>query len=268
MFYKSSQITNIEEREKMKYKVLAYLNEKGGVGKTSLTYSIAWELSKKNKVLLIDMDGQRANMSFFCKIKANESTKTMYSILMQGVDYNEAIINVKDNLDIIPANTEMASIPENAKVTTLKKVIQELKEKYDYIFYDLPPSPNRSHALALATSDAVIVVNIPDVCGLEADKGMVESITEIKESGLNPTLKVVGLLFNMNENRTTLQKDVKEAAQKISAHMDSTVFKSTIRQSVKMKECVSSHIGVTDYCPKEEIAEDIRIHIKELKERL
>ena len=237
----------IIRREDMDYmKTVVFINEKGGVGKTSLCFNTAWEISKHKKVLLIDFDGQRANLSYFCNIKKSEEMKTIYEVLMENVDIRESIQNIKDNLDIIPANDIVSSLGKEASIPSFLQALRSIREKYDYCFMDVSPSPNRGQALALSASDYVIIPMLPEVTALEANMGVMDTIMFIKEK-LNPNIKVLGFLFNKNESRTNLSKDVQDIAEKMAKKLDTTIFETKIKDTVLLKENVGAHKGITGY---------------------
>ncbi len=247
-------------------KIITFINEKGGIGKTSLCFNTAWEISKRQKILLVDFDGQEANLTYFCGIKKPDDLKTIFSVLVSGTDIKETIINVKKNLDIIPAKSEVSSLPENASPGKLMKQIAEVSDEYDYIFIDVSPTPNKSHFLSLCITDYVVIPMLPDGASLKALNGIATSISEIRFA--NQNLKVLGIVFNRNENRTNLSKEVKNVTDEICKELDTKPFKSGIRQAVVLGENVMIHKGITDYAPSHPVSDDYRALIKEMKARL
>ena len=248
--------------------IITFINEKGGIGKTSCCFNIAWELSnKKKKILLVDMDGQRANLTYFCGIKKTDDMLTIYDLLLKGKTPSEAITNIKDNLDIIPANVEVSMLNQSAKAKRMKEVLAQVQDQYDYIFIDVSPSPNWGQYLALVASQFAIVVMLPDMASLEADNGIIESIEEVQESS-NPNLSVLGILFNRNEFRSNMSKQVKQVSEKVAKRLNSKVFESSIRASVLMGEVAYAHEGITDYDKKSVVAEDVREITKELEKEV
>lgn len=238
-------------------KVITFINEKGGIGKTSLCFNLAWHMSEKKKILMIDLDGQRANLTYFCGIKKPDDLLTIFDVLRKGKDIDDVIQPVKENLDIVPASVDVSSLDQTAKVSAMKKLIRGIVPDYDYIFIDVSPSPNWGQFLALSVSDFAIIPMLPDITSLEADNGMIETIEEVKES-TNASLIVLGLLFNRNENRTNLSKQVKEMADKMAEKLETKVFDAKIRNAVAMGECIYFHIGITEYDPRAAVADDIR----------
>lgn len=247
-------------------KIISFINEKGGIGKSSILFNSAWELSKKKKILMIDLDGQAANLTYYCGVQKNDELKTVFNILVNGTDIKETVINVKENLDLVPAKSEVSTLPENSSPGKLMKQLGEVYNDYDYIFIDVSPTPNKSHFLALCVCDYAIIPMLPDASSLKGLDGITESITETKF--MNPRLKVLGIVFNKNENRTNLSKEVKTKTEILSKALDCTPFSATIRQSVKSGENIAKHVGITDYVPNEAIANDYLNFIKEMEERI
>lgn len=248
-------------------KTITFINEKGGIGKTSLCFNIAWEMSKKKRILLLDMDGQKANLSYFCGVNKETLNKTIYDIFYGGKSAEECIVSIKDKLDIIPASSVVSNLNESAKPKTLKAALNEVSDKYDYIFVDVNPTPNRSHTISLMISDFVIIPMLPDVTSLEANKGIIESLDEIWDMDPN-RLKVLGLVFNQFDGRTNLSKDIVEIADKYAERLETIVFKSRIRRSVKLSENVKKHIGITDYDKKCDAAQDVISLTKEIEKEV
>lgn len=247
-------------------KTIAFLNEKGGTGKTSCCFNTAWYFSTAEKrVLLVDFDGQNANLSYMAGVN-KQDVKTLREIV-DGTPTREAILNLKENLDIIPAATRVTNISSEAKILTLKRALAEVKDEYDYIFIDASPSPDWKHALILVASDYVIIPNLPDVMSLEADNGIIDSIKEIQESA-NPNLRVLGIVINSNEERSNLSAESKKVAELLTKKVNSSLFDTKIRRSSKMGETVAAHVGITDYAPNTKVATDIIFFAEEIERRI
>ena len=246
---------------------IAFINEKGGIGKSSSCFNTAWALSEKKKILMIDIDGQRANLTFFCGIKKTDDMDTIFNVLQTGTDIKDVIVPVKKNLDLIPANVNVSDLNQSAKITKLKHAIEEVSDKYDYIFIDVNPTPNWSHVLALSVSDFAVIPMLPDIASLEANKGIAESIEEIQNT-TNSNLKVLGLLFNKNTNRTNLSHEVNDIAEKMAKSLNSKVFQTKIRVAVALSENINEHVGITEYAPSSPAAKDFRDFVKELEKEV
>jgi len=238
--------------------IITFINEKGGVGKTSVCFNVAWELSKRGqKVLMIDMDGQKANLSFFAGVDKTCEFFTMLDVFKKNIKLQSAVKNIKANLDIVPADSSVASLDMSAKVSKFRKALESVQDSYDFIFIDVNPAPGWSHYLSLSISDFAVVVMLPDIASLEGNKGILETIEEIQETN-NSQLKILGIVFNKNNDRTVLARQVSEVAEKISTQHKTKIFQTKIRNSVTMSENLISHQGVTDYAPTSAVAEDLR----------
>ncbi len=248
-----------------KAKVISFINEKGGTGKSSVCFNLAWELSKRKKILIIDLDGQRANITFFCGISKQSDTLSMMEVLQGGRNMKDAIVNVRKNLDIVPGTINTANITQTAKIGRFRKELETVEDSYDYVFIDVNPTPTWCHVLALSVSDYCMVVMLPDIASLEAVNGIRESIEEIT-GYMNPTLKVAGLVFNKYNPRTNLSRAVTETSERIAEKLDSRVFKAKIRNAVVLSECIYENRGVTEYAPNSKAAEDYVALGKEFKE--
>lgn len=251
----------------MKAKVITFINEKGGIGKTSTCFNTAWELAKDNRVLLIDLDGQRANLTYFCGVKKEEEMETIFDVLCRSKAVQDTIIEVKENLYIIPATVEVSNLTQTAKVSKFKKAIQSINSDYDYIFIDVSPSPNWGQYLALSASDYAIIPMLPDIASIEASNGIVESLEEILDTS-NSNLKVLGILFNKYDTRTNLSKQVTRIANKLAEKLDTKIFDTKIRNSVSLSENVYVHKGITEYDKKSMAANDYINLIEEIKKEL
>ena len=244
-------------------KVITFINENGGIGKTSLIFNTAWELSKKSKVLMIDLDGQKGNLTFFAGVKTDDDTLTMIDFLERGKNIKDGVIEIKKNLCLVPANNNVTAISQKAKMGTMKKIMREMRDYFDYIFIDVNPNPDWRHFLALTSADYCLIPMRPDPKALEGTNGIIESIVEAQE--YNEDLKILGMVMNLYDSRTALGKGVIEATSARASKLGGKVFKTRIRQCISLSENVQAHQGVTDYAPKSIAAEDIKNFAKEFK---
>lgn len=250
-------------------KKITFINEKGGVGKTSSCFNTAWELaSRGNRILMIDMDGQKANLTFFTGADTQiEDMRTMAEVFRGDISISDIIHSVKDNLDLVPANANMSGLGMEAKVIKFRKSISEIENDYDYIFIDVNPAPGWSHYLSLSVSDFAIIVMLPDIASLEGNKGILETIEEIKGTN-NSGLEIMGFLFNKNNSRTVLAKQVTDAAEAMAEQAGTRIFNTKIRSAVVLSENVLSHEGVTEYAKRSAAAEDFVMLADEIERRV
>ena len=245
--------------------IITFINEKGGVGKSSVCFNTAWELANQEEnILIMDLDSQKANISFFTGIN-KDNINTIADVFKHDEDINSCIVNVKQNLDIIPANSSVASLDMAAKVSKLRKAISEIHFNYDYIFIDVNSAPSWSHYLSLSVSDFALIVMLPDIASLEGNRGIIDTIDEIQQT-INHNLKILGFLFNKFDRRTTLSKQVFDVVNKMASNINTRVFNSRIRQSVLLSENILKHKGITDYRLKSTPKIDYLHFIQEFKE--
>ncbi len=246
--------------------IVTFIAEKGGTSRSSVVFSSSWLLaSQGKKVLIIDMDGQAANVSYYAGVTKTPDMHTIIDIF-KGLDIKDTIVNIKENLDIIPANAELTNLGQTAKLSVLKKAVRSIPE-YDFIFIDVNPTPGWTHFLSLSISDASIIVSLPDVACLKANEGILETIDEIQNTS-NPNLALLGILFGKNENRTSMAQQVHDFAESMAQKAGTSVFNSSIRNSVVMGELVAAHKGISDYSPKSPVAGDFNDFISEFLSRI
>jgi len=249
-------------------KIITFVLEKGGTGKSSDLLNCAIDLSRNGrKVLIIDMDGQRANITDYLGVKKTDSMLTMLNVLQGGASIRDAIVPLRENLYIVPANSQVTGIGDAIKFSWMKKAVFEVRDEYDYILIDVTPTPNRIHALSMGVSDYLILVMLPDGAGLTAIMGISESIDEIREFA-NPGLKVLGILVNQSTSRTNMSKQSKLVSGKLAGQLGTSLFNTGIRSSVLVQEAEYQHLGVEEYDPKSKVAEDFRNLVAEIEERI
>ena len=238
--------------------VISFLNEKGGVGKTSLCYNVGYYIASQGKrVLFIDFDGQRANLSFFAGVKNRDELSTMRDVLMGGADIRKIITKTAlENLDIVVGNSDLIDIDKSADVKIMLSAIKKVENNYDYILIDVNPTPSRIHVLAMAAANYIIIPMLPDIAALEANKGIIETFRIVK-ANLNPSLKIMGIVFNKFTGRNILTKQVLEVVEDMAKQLKTTVFNTKVRSNKALAENVGSHVGVTEYDPKSNGAQDI-----------
>ncbi len=233
-------------------KIIALANQKGGVGKTTTTINLGASLAVLDKkVLIVDADPQ-ANASSGLGINIKEIKASIYECIVDGIDTHSAIVKTEvENLYIIPshidlvgAEIEMLDLADREKV--LKKVLESVKDEYDFILIDCSPSLGLITVNSLTAADSVI---IPVQCEYFALEGISKLLNTIKiiKSKLNPVLEIEGFLLTMYDSRLRLANQIYEEVKK---HFREMVFVTVIQRNIKLSEAPSYGQPVLLYDPE------------------
>ncbi len=221
-------------------KIISIINQKGGVGKTTTAVNLAAELADKgHKTLLIDEDAQGNSTSGLSKdVKFG---KDLYDVLLDDADAKEAAVKtavkklwlLPSSIDLAGAEIESAGLPEREFL--LRKKLAAIKDSYDYILIDCPPSLNLLTLNAMAAADAVLVPLQCEFFALEGLTQLMRTIDMVKQS-LNPALEIQGLVLTMYDRRNALSGQV---AADVRAHFGDKVYDSVIPRNVRVSEAPS-----------------------------
>ena len=233
-------------------KIISFSNQKGGVGKTTSAINLASYVAKfGNKVLLVDFDPQGNATSGF-GIEKNQLQKNCYDVLMGECMAQDVIVpTVIENLSIMPCNIDLAAAEVDlvsmvARESSLKRALEPIKNNYDYIFIDCPPSLGLLTLNALVASDSVIIPIQSEFFALEGLSQLVNTIKIVKQR-LNPTLVINGVILTMYDNRTTMSKQV---TAEIYRYFGDKVYTVPVPRYIKLVESPSFGVPVVLHAPK------------------
>lgn len=241
-------------------RIIAVANQKGGVGKTTTATNLSACLAEKGKkVLAIDIDPQ-GNMSSGLGIDKNEVENTVYELILEESSLEDCIIeNVLENVSLLSSNVNLAGaeielIGIEDKEFILKKQIEKVRDNYDFIIIDCPPSLNTLTVNAMTTADTVLVPIQCEYFALEGLSQLIHTINLVRDR-LNPTLEIEGVVFTMYDARTNLSLQVVE---NVKENLNQTVYKSIIPRNVRLAEAPSHGKPITLYDTKSAGAEAYR----------
>lgn len=230
-------------------KVMAIINQKGGVGKSTTAINLSAALGELGKqVLLVDLDPQ-GNSSSGLGIEKSQVHNCVYDVLLNDVAIEDVIIpDVGEGLDLVPATINLAGaevelVSEMARENRLKDAVGSLRGKYDYVFIDCPPSLGLLTVNALVAADKLLIPIQCEFYALEGVTKLLDSMKRVK-TRLNPTLDIFGVLLTMYDGRTTLSRQVVE---EVRSYFGKTVFTTLIPRTVKLSEAPSFGQPITQY---------------------
>lgn len=231
--------------------VLAIINQKGGVGKSTTAVNLSAALGEAGKkVLVVDLDPQGNTTSGY-GIEKEDLTSDVYDALLQDRPMDEAIVGtVEENVSIVPATIQLAGaeielVSRMARESILKNALEDMKDSYDYVFIDCPPSLGLLTLNALTAADGLLIPIQCEYYALEGVTKLMETTSMVQKS-LNPALDIFGVLMTMYDKRTTLSNQV---VAEVRRFFGDRVFETVIPRSVKLSEAPSYGLPITQYNP-------------------
>ena len=250
-------------------RIIAIANQKGGVGKTTTSINLSASLAEAGKkTLVIDLDPQ-GNATSGIGIDKNSVENTVYELIVGECTVKNCVIKSEiKNLSVIPSNVNLAGaeielLDVDNKEYILKNAVDYIRDDYDFILIDCPPSLNILTLNAMTTADTVLV---PIQCEFYALEGLSQLIHTINlvEERLNPNLTIEGVVFTMYDGRTNLSQQVVE---NVRDNLQTKIYETIIPRNIRLAEAPSHGMPINLYDPKSSGAESYRLLAKEIINR-
>lgn len=254
-------------RGKKMSKIIAVLNQKGGVGKTTTAINLATYLSRSGRtVLLVDADPQ-GNTSSGLGLDKQALNATLYDVLFSQANVHKAVQKLDANLSILPSNANLAGaevelVGQDSRETFLKRALQDLN--YDFIIIDCPPSLGLLTINALTAANEVIIPVQAEYYGLEGLSQLLSVIQQVQQS-LNPDLNILGVLITLYDSRNSLSEQVR---QELANYFGAKLFDTIVPRNVRLAEAPSFGKSIVDYDKESKGAQAYEALAKEVEAKV
>lgn len=257
-----------EEGVNMKNKILAVVNQKGGVGKTTTVLTLAAGLTRLGyRVLVVDLDSQM-NLTWQVTGKTDFEATSADMLITEDSKISRALVKTPQG-DIIPSSRRLAGVdsylnkikalhPEQ----NLKNSLKAFERRYDFVLIDTAPSLNLLTINALTSSDSCVITAECDVSCMQGIGQVLKTIQSCK--AFNPGLSIAGILLCKYRGRTILCRDMTKSMRELAGRAGTKVFKTTIRESNLIRESQALRKSIFDYKPRSTVAQDYKAWIEEL----
>jgi chromosome partitioning protein len=249
-------------------RIIAIANQKGGVGKTTTAINLSACLAEQGqRVLTIDADPQ-GNTTSGIGVEKDSEKNTIYDLIIGDCSMEECIVKkVWDNLDVLPSSVDLAAaeielMGIDNREFILKNNIDKVREQYDFIIIDCPPSLNILTINAMTTADSVLVPIQCEYYALEGLSQLINTVELVRER-LNPALHIEGVVFTMFDARTNLSLQVVE---NVKENLEQNIYKAIIPRNVRLAEAPSHGMPINEYDKKCSGAEAYQELAKEIME--
>lgn len=230
-------------------RIISVANQKGGVGKTTTTVNLGACLAYSGKkILLVDIDAQ-GNATSGLGVRKSDVEKDIYDILVNETPVKEVVLpSSRENLWVVPATIQLAGAEieltsQMARESRLKQALEKVRDDYDYILIDCPPSLGHLTINAFTASDSIL---IPVQCEYYALEGLSQLLNTVRlvQKHFNPELKIEGVLLTMLDARTNLGYEVVDEVKK---YFRERVYKTIIPRNIRLSEAPSHGLSIIDY---------------------
>jgi chromosome partitioning protein len=249
-------------------KIISVINQKGGVGKSTIAFNLSAGLWKEGrKILLIDLDSQ---CSVTLTSQVDIGKPTVYDVLTEKTKIGEAIQDAK-GADIVAGSSLLANIDAvligTGKEYRLKEKLASIKDEYDFIIIDTPPALSIASVNALTASTYIIIPSLADAYSLAGIGQLYQTFKAVK-TYCNTDLKIAGIVLNRVTPQTVLNRDMSDMAKDLAKQIGTKVFESVLREYSAVKEAQALKADIFDYAPNHNASKDYKNFIKEFNQTI